>query len=145
MTTSLKKKSFIYFELHLFFLLSISCQPSLQIDFPTEPTPLNKKEVVSRRPPGSPNSPQQPPGGPRHLLGSPLHPLGSQRKPLGSPRHPLGSSQQPPTNGPLQPHDQPNRPNQNKESTFLENTSKDTATQKAGLTEDELVIIFKYM
>ena len=78
--------------------------------------------MVSRRPPGSPDSPQQPPG---------------------SPRHPLGSSQQPPTNGPQQPHDQPNRPNQNKESTFLENTSKDTATQKAGLTEDELVIIFK--
>ena len=71
--------------------------------------------MVSRLPPGSPGS-KQPPG-------SPLHPLG------------------PP--GPLQPHDQPNRPNQNKKSTFLENTSKDTATQKAGLTEEELVIIFK--
>ena len=99
----------------LFFIFIYICQPSLQIDFPTGSTPLNKKEVVLRLPTGSP-SPQQPPG-------SPLHPL-----------DPPGS---------LQPHAQPNRPDQNKESTFLENTSKDTATQKAGLTEEELVIIFK--
>ena len=106
--------------------------------------------MASRVPPGSPDSPKQPPGSARHPPSSPLHPPGSPRQPPGSPPHPLGSPRHPlsppcpaKTHGPLQPHDQPNRPNENKESPFLENTSKDTAPQKAGLTEVELVIIFK--
>ena len=92
--------------------------------------------MVSKVPPGSPDSLKQPPGSPRQPPSSPLHPL-------GSPRHPLNPPGPAKTHGPVQPHDQPNRPNENKESPFLENTSKDTATQKAELAEDELVIIFK--